>query len=159
MSPTPKIQNPKIFMSPTPPPLFRGQNRQNRPEGGGRRVGIILIATFFYNEPKIDPERANLCGNPIEKSLKFSTTTKIQNFKIIWKKSWEFFGSLYRCKIFWRIHFSHPFCHLSSVRCSKLTLKLKITILQLKFTPWVEGIGLGWGEIMLRLFRQNTGTE
>ena len=45
MSPTPKIQNPKIFMSPTPP-LFRGQNHQNRPEGGGRRVGIILISVI-----------------------------------------------------------------------------------------------------------------
>ena len=56
------------------------------------------------------------------------------------QKKWEnlriTISILYWCKNFWRIHFSNPFCRLSSVRCSKLTLELKIMVSRMKFTTY-----------------------
>ena len=61
------------------------------------------IATFFYNEPKIDPERANPWGKSIVIPIQKAENYFFQNSKIIFldgKKVEIFFGSLYRCKIF-----------------------------------------------------------
>ena len=105
-----------------------------------------IFSTFFFGRKKYFLKMKNIFLKMLKnvvienfpkgnfeklKSLKeFSFSEKYFSFSENYffrlkKKVEKIFESLYRCKIFWRIHFSHPFCRLSSVRCSKLTLKLK----------------------------------
>ena len=126
----------------------------------------IFLSTFFFQSKIIFLKNEKLffwkCynfKNPKIPLGKFSIMGFQKNMfhfsKIIFfdrkKKVEKISESLYRCKIFRRIHFRHPYDNLSCVRCSNPVLKLKITIFAKIFTPLPFGHPRGnpsksWGK-------------
>ena len=71
------------------------------------------------------------------------------------KKVSKFFGLLYRCEIFWRIHFSHPRSDLTSISGWNPLPKEKIMILSSKSEVWMADATLDdKSEFWMIFFRQ-----